>query len=191
MQEELSRNIKKILPLSGNALELFISKFKPLSLKKSEHFIRQNQIHSKIGFILKGAMICYYLKDGGEFVEDFSFESEFVSDYFSILNNIPAQKNIRCIEDTDLAVIDYKDILELYGKNSIAERVGRIIAEGLFMRWQQKHKSFLLEDAMMRYQKLSDKNPELIQRVPQYLLASYLHVQPETLSRIRRKIALG
>ena len=63
------------------------------------------------------------------------------------------------------------------------------MAEALFMSWQQKAKSLMLDDAEARYLKLITRRPALPQRVPQYLIASYLGVKPETLSRIRKKVA--
>jgi CRP-like cAMP-binding protein len=75
--------------------------------------------------------------------------------------------------------------------NPVFERAGRLVAEMLFISWQQRVKSLLLDDAERRYQKLVENRPELPQRVPQYLVAKYLGISPETLSRIRKKISLS
>lgn len=186
----IASRIEKILPLSGSDLELFVSKFYPMQLKKGAHFIKEGRRVKEIGFILSGCTICYYLKDGKEIIDGFACENEFVTDYFSILNHIPAQRNVKCLEDTAFAVVNYEDIQRLYDTSSCADRIGRIIAEGLFMRFQEKTKSLLLDDAQTRYLKLLKQDPEIIRRVPQYLVASYLNIKPETLSRIRKRLSL-
>jgi len=86
-------------------------------------------------------------------------------------------------------VANTQKLNELYQKHPIFERIGRLMAEGLFINWHLKAKSLFMDDAETRYQKLLELRPGLSQRVPQYLVASYLNVSPETLSRIRKKIA--
>ncbi|MBL4668920.1 MAG: Crp/Fnr family transcriptional regulator, partial [Flavobacteriales bacterium] len=170
-------------------LKKFLSKFKPASLKKGEYFIREGQISRKIGFIVSGSMLCSYNKDGEEIIDEFSLDKEFITDYFSFLTNSPAEKDVKCLENTELIVISYEDMQQLYAQNPMFEKVGRLMAEALFMNWQQKAKSLMLDDAKARYLKLITRRPDLPQRVPQYLIASYLNVKPETLSRIRKKMA--
>ncbi len=188
MKEEIQKHIAQLLSLQEEDLKVFISKFKALSLKKGEYFIREGQISRKVGFIVKGSMLCSYNKDGKEIIDEFSLDKEFITDYVSFLTNSPAGKDVKCLEDTDLVVIGYEDMQELYTQSPIFEKVGRLMAEALFMNWQQKAKSLMLDDAEARYLKLITRRPDLPQRVPQYLVASYLNVKPETLSRIRKKI---
>ena len=88
-----------------------------------------------------------------------------------------------------MLVIDFDNLEKQFSNTQKFERMGRIIAENLFINWQQKAKSLMLDNAETRYLKLISKRADLIQRVPQYLIASYLSVKPETLSRIRKKIS--
>ncbi len=189
MTDEIIKHIGQQLPLQEGDLRVFISKFKPVSLEKGEHFIREGQISRKIGFIVNGSMLCSYNKNGKKIIDEFSLDKEFITDYISFLTNSPAEKDVKCLENTELLVIDYDDLQKLYAQNQVFERVGRLMAEALFMNWHQKAKSLMLDDAEARYIKLITKRPKLPQRIPQYLIASYLNVKPETLSRIRKKIA--
>ncbi len=189
MTDEIIEHISQLIPLEKDDLKLFLSKFTPLSLKKGAYFIREGQVSRKIGFIIKGSMLCSYNKNGKKIIDEFSLDKEFITDYFSFLTCSPAEKDVICLEDTELLVIGYEDMQELYAIKSTFEKVGRLMAEALFMNWQQKAKSLMLDDAETRYLKLITKRPSLVQRVPQYLIASYLNVKPETLSRIRKKIA--
>lgn len=190
MTEDIAQYISRILPIDGKNLNIFLSKFTPESLKKGDYFIKEGQISRKVGFIIKGSMLCSYNKNGEQVIDEFSLDKEFITDYNSFLTNTPADKDVICLEDTELMVISYKDLQELYAMDSAFEKVGRLIAEALFMSWQLKAKSLMLDDAEERYLKLITRRPDLPQRVPQYLIASYLGVKPETLSRIRKKLAL-
>lgn len=176
--------------LNDEEQELFLSKFSPLSLHKDDYFIREGQLNRLIGFIVKGCMMCSFNKNGKDHIEEFSFENEFISDYRNLLTGSVSDKNIICLEDTELYVVNFEHLKLMYDHNPIFDRVGRLIAEALFMNWQEKAKSFLIDDAEERYMKLLQSKPNLLQRVPQYLVASYLGVNPETLSRIRKKISL-
>ena len=117
-------------------------------------------------------------------------DNEFISAYASFITGSPADKDIICLEDCELQILGYKDLQELYKLDQVYERTGRLIAEMLFINWQQRVKSLLLDDAETRYLKLTENRPDLIQRVPQYLAAQYLGISPETLSRIRRNTSL-
>ncbi len=185
--EGLIRDMQKILPLNEGDTRLFLSKFEWMKLKKGDYFIREGQVSRKLGFIIKGCMMCLYNKDGEEVVEEFSLDREFITDYTSFLTHCPADKSIKCVEDTELIVIDYEYIKKLYMENPTYEKVGRVMAESLFRNRQEKSKTLVLDDAEERYLKLVRERPELPLRVPQYLIASYLNIRPETLSRIRKK----
>ena len=187
--EEISKHISQLLHWEDDNLPAFLSKFYPVSLKKGDYFIKEGQVSRQLGYIITGSMLCYYDKEGEEIIDEFSLDKEFITDYRSFLTNTPAEKNVRCLEDTELMVINYDDLQEQYDLSPTFEKVGRLMAEALFMNWQQKAKSLLLDDAEARYLKLVAKRPNLPQRVPQYLIASYLGVKPETLSRIRKRLA--
>jgi len=189
MTDEITKNIGELLQLQEEELKVFISKFKPVVLKKGDYFLKEGEVSRKIGFIVKGSMFCYYNKDGDIVIDEFSLDNEFITDYGSFLTNTPADKDVVCLEKTELLILYYEDLQELYSLNPVFEKTGRLMAEKLFIDWQQKTKSLMLDDAKTRYLKLITKRPDLHQRVPQYLIASYLNVKPETLSRIRKEIA--
>ena len=189
MTSALIKHIKKTLPLSESDLVNFLSEFKTIQLKKGEYFIREGQLKKELGLIVKGCMFCYYNKGGEQVIDEFSLDYEFITDYFSYLTNTPAEKNVKCIEDTELLVLPFKVLKSEYSNKPNIEKIGRIMAEGLFINWHQKAKSLMLDDAETRYLKLISKRSDLVQRVPQYLIASFLNIKPETLSRIRNKIS--
>jgi CRP-like cAMP-binding protein len=189
MKHDILQHLKQILPLSDNVLEDFINKFKAVHLKKGEYFIKEGQLKKELGLIIKGCMFCYYNKDGEQVIDEFSLDYEFITDYYSFLTNTPAEKNVKCIEDTELLILPFEQLFFEYADDPDFEKVGRIMAEGLFINSHQKAKSLMIDDAETRYLKLISKRSDLVQRVPQYLIASYLNIKPETLSRIRNKLS--
>ena len=189
MNEKIKTYFNNFLPLEADDLEVFIQKFTLKQFKKGEYFIKEGQYAEEVGFVIKGCLICVYNKEGVDVIDEFSMENEFITDYPSLLENKPAEKDVKCLEDTELLVVKGKDLNSLYNQKHSFERVGRIIAEELFKNWHQKAISLMLDSAETRYKKLIKNKPSLLQRVPQYLIASYLNVTPESLSRIRKNIS--
>lgn len=190
MTASIRKIISGIIPINEEYLDVFFSKFKTVNYKKGDYFVNEGQISRYLGFIVKGCLMCVYNNDGKEYIDEFSLDNEFISAYASFITGNPADKDIICLEDCELLILSYSNLQELYEMDPVFERTGRLIAEMLFINWQQRVKSLLLDDAETRYLKLAENRPDLIQRVPQYLVAQYLRVSPETLSRIRKNTSL-
>ncbi|WP_025763503.1 Crp/Fnr family transcriptional regulator [Dyadobacter tibetensis] len=158
-------------------------------MAKGEFFVRPGEICQKIGIISQGLMACTYVKDGKEIIEEFAFEGHFISNYYSFLTKLPSEKEIRCLEDCSIYLIDRPGLMSLGAKHSFVESMSSKMNEFLFLRSHDRVRSLLVDSALTRYQKLMVQRPDLVQRIPQYMLASYLNIQPETLSRIRKRIA--
>lgn len=189
MKSELIKYLKERLQIDNENSLQFVEKFELKKFKKGNYFLQNGDFCKQIAFINKGAMYCVYNKDGMDKIDEFSFESDFITDYLSILIKAPTDKDIICLEDCEILVISMESLEILYNENPVFERIGRLMAEGLFINWHLKAKSLFMDNAETRYQNLIALKPNLPQRVPQYLIASYLNVSPETLSRIRKKIA--
>ena len=187
MYSKLLKYIEHKLQTDLKSAELFVEQFELRSLKKGNYFLHNGGLCKKIAFINTGAMYCVYNKDGIDKIDEFSFENDFITDYLSVLTKSPADKNIVCLEDCEILVVNAHSLEKLYTENPIFERIGRLMAEGLFINWHLKAKSLFMDNAETRYRNLIALRPDLPQRVPQYLVASYLNVSPETLSRIRKK----
>lgn len=171
--------------------DVFLSAFEQTVLKKNDVFVKPKEICHKIGLIQSGLMKCSLVGDGVEKVFEFAYENTFITDYYSFTTQLPSEKEIICIEDTIVYTITRQKLAELSAKHTFMERMSRMTNERLFLRMHEKLTSLMLDSAVVRYKKLIADRWDLAQRVPQHLLASYLHVRPETLSRIRRKIAKG
>ena len=187
--ELLKEHLASLFNLSAEEANIFLSKFHRTQLRRDEVFVEEGKICNKIGLIEKGLMKCIYNNKGRETVFEFAFENNFISDYYSFVTNTPAEKEIRCLEDTTVYVASREDLERVGREHSFIGRMSREMNERLFLRMHHRLKSMLLDSAVERYQKLLAERQDLVQRIPQYLIASYLNVTPETISRIRRKIS--
>jgi len=188
MDNKLIKYLEERLKIDNKSAELFVAQFELKNLRKGDYFLHNGDFCRQIAFINKGAMYCVYNKEGIDKIDEFSFEDDFITDYLSILTKAPADKDIVCLEDCEILVVNTQELEKLYTKNPVFERIGRLMAEGLFINWHLKAKSLFMDDAETRYRNLIAMRPDLPQRVPQYLVASSLNVSPETLSRIRNRI---
>lgn len=175
--------------VDAEILEVFCSKLFPKHLLKKEFLVRQGETCRHIAFINEGLMRLYYDVEGEEHVRQFHFERSFCSEYQSFLTEKPAQMSLQALEDTELLLISHADLYALFRLNKEFERIGRILAEQSFIFVSQRFASMLLESPEERYQILVRERPKVVQRVPQYMIASYLGITPEALSRIRKRLA--
>lgn len=187
--EKLKEQICKIFDISQEEASIFLVEFKKKEVKKNEVFIAEGEICHVVGLIEQGLMVCVYNKDGEEVIDEFGFENGFITNYYSFLTQTPSLKEIRALEDSTIYVISRQSLEELGNQHPFIERMSRIMNEKLFLRAHERIKSFLLESAQERYEKLIAQRYDLTTRIPQYMIASYLHVKPETISRIRKKMS--
>ena len=161
----------------------------PVRLRKKEHYLREGEVCTRYGFIMKGCVRLYFLADGEEICKDLLFEKTFAGSLASFTLQKPAFFHIAAIEDTLLLEIHRHDLLYLFEHYSCWQKLGRIMAEGLAIRKELREISFLRDSPEERYRKLLEEQPMVLQRVPLQYIASYLGMKPETLSRIRKKIS--
>jgi CRP/FNR family transcriptional regulator, anaerobic regulatory protein len=167
------------------------SKLTVQHLKKGAILTKNGDICRSVSFVNRGLLRMFYLVDGKEINMAFVPEKEYLSEYESFLTLKPANANVDALEDTELINLSYEDIQWLYKSNPVFEQAGRKIAEMLFITISSAVTRLLVMSPEERYQYLLINEPFVIQRVPQYMIASYIGITPEHLSRIRKKIAAG
>ena len=188
MDERIANGINKIMNLPSDLLAEFFTKFKPLSVSKGDYFLAEGKLCKNIGLLTKGAFYSYYQKDGIDIIEDFCLEGCFLADYPAFINSTTAKKNFKAIEDSLLLTISKIELDNLYQSDPAYERAGRLIAENLFTGWESKLRDNIFLSPSERYLKLIKTRPDILQRVPQYLIASFLNITPQYLSQIRKKM---
>lgn len=188
MPEALISSIRSLISLSEEEVDVIGRHFKKKELKKGDFFLADGQVCKYAGFIEKGLVRYYINADGEEKTYEFGQEYNFVCNYESFLPQTPSTKIIQALEDCALWQISHADLQVFYQSLSGGERFGRVVIEQVFVQLLQALTSLYTDTPENRYQKLLSEHPDLLQRVSQYHIASYVGVKPQSLSRIRKRI---
>jgi CRP-like cAMP-binding protein len=183
--------IGQVIPGETAALEMTKTFIKTRDLRKNDLLLAVGDICNQITFVSKGACYMYRARDGREEVIEFYLEGMPCSDYVSFIRQKPSDNAIRLLEDCVVEQLSYKDLHYLYDTMLPIERVGRIITEKLYCGITKRMLSYQKDSPEVRYRNLVGQRPEVFQRAPQYLIASYLGVTPVGLSKIRKRLGQG
>lgn len=159
-------------------------------LKKGDLLTRSGEICNQVSFINRGLLRMYYVVDGREISTAFIPENNYLAQYDSFLTRQPATGNIDALEDCELINLSYEAVQTFYKEKTVFQIFGRKIAEMLFIMISSQSNSLLTLTPEERYRQVVEEEPFLIQRVPQYMIASYIGITPEHLSRLRKKMTL-
>ncbi|MGB3541490.1 Crp/Fnr family transcriptional regulator [Rubrivirga sp.] len=154
-----------------------------------EPYVRKGEVCRSVGFVASGVLRVIAGRDGDDRTTYFATESQFVSDYGSFLTDEPSRLRIEAVEPTELWLLPREAVREAYDRFPWGDRLGRVIAERLFVEAHRRLVSFYLDSAEQRYLALEREQPALLQRVPQHRIAEYVGVRPPSLSRIRARLA--
>ena len=188
MPLQIINNIKSFVALSQNDEDAFIKILQVKKYSKKEFILQEGEICDKIFFINSGATRDYFNIDGEEKTVQFFFGDSWFTDYGSFLTNQPTIENLQALEPCEVVHFKKSDLYNLYVTNPVFERVGRVMAENAFMRLMSLTTMRTNQDPEERYLNLLKERPEVVERIPQHYIASYLGLQPQSLSRIRKRI---
>ncbi|NLR78010.1 Crp/Fnr family transcriptional regulator [Chitinophaga eiseniae] len=181
----LKAHVAKLASLTEAEFEHFYSHFKPISFKKGQMVIREGDKVDCEYFVVAGCLKTFYINDDVKMhILQFAMSTWWASDYQALYSGTRATVNVDCITDADLLILSNDDREKLCGE---------IPQVGHFFRWRTNrgyvaaHKrllSFMNNDAKTRYEELMQLYPQLYSIVPKHLIAAYLGVSRETLSRL-------
>jgi len=191
MYSNLIKILSQFANLDENESQLIKSSFKPYSLSRGEYFLKEGEVNKHIGFLDKGLVRYFVYKDGEESTFEFTKEGEFIGDYQSFRNASVSKQNIQAIEDCELLIIDFPKIQNIYNKAENGNLIGRQIIAHRFDVMVNQLLEVYMQNHEDRYKSFINKYYDLTQRIPQYLIASYVGVRPESLSRIRKRFIKG
>ena len=194
LKEEIEAYLKSFQTICPNAtieeLNYLESGLSVVELKAKHFFIHANTIQKEIGFLYSGLLRAFYIdNNGNEISVNFIRENRYATHYSAFITRTPSKYYFQCLEPTVLVTISYKHIQEGYEKFPIFERYGRLVAESVLKIQQKRIEGFLFNNAETRYLDFIKENPDLFNRVSLSYLASYLGIERQSLTRIRKKLA--
>lgn len=185
---EMRQSISEHLAISKEGVEEIAKAVEIRLLKAGTILLRAGQIAFDCCWIIKGCVRQYHLIDGEEKTTFFFTENQWFASYTSATKKTPVNHYLSCVEDTFLSVMNIKQEQELYQKYPAFESACRAGIEEQLGDYHEMLTTYMSTTPEERYLNLIKTRPGLVTRVPQYQLASYLGVKPESLSRIRKRI---
>lgn len=185
---EIVRYISRFMHLSEAEAQVILGNMKYRVFKKGDILLREGQVSNLCYFTLKGCVRQYYLVDGEEKTTNFYTEGQPIAPNEGSFKALPSKCYLACVEDSVLTVGTPEDQVQLFEKYPQFEVACRIAIDEELGKSQDSFAAFMIRSPEERYLHLLETRPELLDRVPQYQLASYLGIKPESLSRIRKRI---
>ena len=178
--------------LTEDEKQLSSSFFIPKKLRKKQYLLQEGDVSKYAAFVEKGLLRSYSVNDKGiEHITQFAFEGWWITDQYSFLSGEPSAYNIEAMEDCELLLLTKQAEEQMLEKIPKLERYFRILLQNNLIATQKRLASSLSQTAEERYNELIKACPETLpHRIPQHMLASFLGITPETLSRIRKQMTL-
>jgi CRP-like cAMP-binding protein len=186
----LLSHIQEKVSLTDQDKEAIKTFFVTKRLRIRQYLLQEGNVCKHLAFIAKGLLRSYNVDDkGNEHVNAFAWEGWWLSDLKSFLSDGPAVFNIDAIEDSELMMISLADYNALTLAVPIMDRYFRILYQNSLVSKERRLMSAITHTAEEKYVQLAESNPNIIERIPQNLIASYLGLAPGTLSRIKKNLA--
>lgn len=186
---ELTNFIKKNIAIEEEDLKIILSYFKPINKNKNEILLATGKISQVSYFVKKGCLRLFFIDDNGKDVTRYiAFENQFATALVSFITNEPAQETIQVIEDCELLYITHDDFRHLMKIMPIWKDFYNIYLEKAYVNNSKRLMSFTTLKASERYNQLFKINPNIVKRLPNKIVASYINISQETLSRLKSKV---
>jgi CRP-like cAMP-binding protein len=188
MFKTILQNISRHISLTPDEIKIFTSLLTAKQLRRRQYLLQAGDICRTENFVSSGLLRAYTVdRQNNEHTLMFAMEDWWISDLYSLITETPSTLHIEALEDSELFCIDKLSLESLYQQVPPFERLMRILFQNAFVAHQQRILSSISQSAEERYGAFIKKYALLEQRVPQTLIASYLGMTPETLSRIRKQ----
>ncbi len=190
MSERLRQNVARKITISEDDFAFFLNLLKQKKLKKREFLLSAGEVCRWSCFVEEGILRSFSVDEKGEeHVLQFAPEDWWIGDMYSAITGRPSQLYIDALEDSTVFLLSTEDGERLFQAVPAFERHFRLLMQGRFIALQERLNPALGDTAEAKYLSFLKKYPTLPQRVPQHQIASFLGLQPETLSRVRKKLS--
>jgi CRP-like cAMP-binding protein len=184
----LLRYLRKFSPVSDAEFQLVIKHLHIRRYKKNEIITQKGEVENYFYFILKGLVRKYYIKNDEEFNTQISHEGHIIHAQESFHSRQPSHFCIMTMEPSILASVHYNDLENIYSQSRKIEHIARLIITHTMVLKDEWKEELLELSQKERFLKFVNRHPELLKRVPQKHLATYLNIKPETFSRYKHLV---
>jgi CRP-like cAMP-binding protein len=189
-EAHLLRHIREIEPISDDEFAALAPRFHATRLPKGGYFTRQDEVCTRFAFVTSGCLRAFSVNPrGDEYTMYFAFADWWIGDKTSFYSGTPARFSTQSLEDAELLVCDKSEWECALAEIPAFERFYRTKVRRSYEAAQQRLIEAHSESAEEKYVRLIERSPDIVARIPQRFIASYLGIQPPSLSRIRRKLA--
>ncbi len=187
MKTQLKIYLNKYVQFTEQEIDVIFNHLSVENFKKKELLLQQNAVCKHRYFIIEGLVRLFYVDaNGAEKTVLFGIENWWITNLESFIKEIPSEKIIQALENTFVLSITKEELEKLYLLVPKLERAFRKITENMLISIQRKDEVYMKKSSKKRYENLIKQIPNFINRVPQYMIASYLGISPEYLSELRK-----
>ncbi len=185
--EQIRQVMKQMIDVSEEELSNFLKNAIVKTVKRQVVISKPNIIPNEIYFINKGIIrVSIIDKSGTEHTIHFALENQFIADYSNFIQKLPSFYSLQTMEETELVVLPRSAIEWGYQNLKDGQKMGRLIAEYYFIYQDDRIKNLYIRTPKERYDNITDVFPNIHNRVPQHMIASYLGITPIHLSRLKK-----
>ena len=179
--------IQSLVDFSDEDMRKFLSRATLKEIKKKTVLLKEGDICKEVYFVIKGCIRLYYIKDGEDISECFFTEGVLAGAHDSFIAQQSGRNWLETTEDCTLLVLPYENLQLLYKEIPLMNELVRKVMEERFVYLQRLFTSYILDTPEERYARLIKERPELINRIPQHQIATFLGITKVSLSRIRSR----
>lgn len=185
----LHQNIQRTVPITKEEVEQFRQFLKPKTIQKNDFFIQEGDRAPYLAFVLSGGLYSYSVDEKGEkHVIQIGLEEHWITDPYSFFSQEKALHTVQALFKTEVLLISKENHDKACNQLPNIERFFRLLVQNAYVHLLQRIARISSDTAEERYLKLIQSHPNIIQQVPQYYIASYLGIKPQSLSRIRKNL---
>jgi CRP-like cAMP-binding protein len=187
--EQIREVMKQMINVSDGELNNFLSQTITKTFKKQEFLSRPDTIPDEIFFINKGLIrVVITDNEGNEHTIHFALENQFIADYSNFIQKKYSIYSLQTLEETEVVILPRSTIEWGYNNLKEGQKMGRLIAEYYFIYQDDRIKNLYVRTPKERYDNIANVFPNIHNRVPQHMIASYLGITPIHLSRLKKAV---
>jgi CRP-like cAMP-binding protein len=188
MKDQIKKYFNRYVDFNDREIDEIFSKLTPKTFERKDYLLKEGQVCKSNYFIISGLVRSFYVDNkGSEKITQFALDNWWVTNMESYIKSTPSYSSIQAIEKTTVLIINKEELEKLYKTIPKLERFFRMITENMLIAIQRKNDIYFQMKSKDRYDDLITSFPLFAQRVPQYMIASYLEITPEYLSMLRKK----